>query len=185
MGALILRIKLATEVFYILFYVNVCNLIKKMVENKYLRILELIILIFLFIGLYVVNYYTPEENEGKIVTKITDGDTIIVQGGEIVRFLGVDCDEKGRECYNEAKNFTDFSLLNKEVILKSESEDTDKYGRNLRWIFLDGENFNQMLVEKGYCIARFDQNSKYKNEVVNAENYAIENKVGCKWNDKI
>ncbi|PIN95599.1 hypothetical protein COU56_01070 [Candidatus Pacearchaeota archaeon CG10_big_fil_rev_8_21_14_0_10_31_9] len=120
-----------------------------------------------------------------MVTKITDGDTIIVQGGEIVRFLGVDCDEKGRECYNEAKNFTDFSLLNKEVILKSESEDTDKYGRNLRWIFLDGENFNQMLVEKGYCIARFDQNSKYKNEVVNAENYAIENKVGCKWKDKI
>ena len=157
----------------------------KMVKKKYLRILELIILVSLLIGLYLVNYYTPEENEEKIVTKITDGDTIIVQGGEIVRLLGVDCDEKGRVCYDEAKKFTDSTLLNKKVVLRTENEDKDKYRRNLRWVFLDGENFDQMLVEKGYCIARFDQDSRYKNEVVNSESYAINNKIGCKWNGKV
>ena len=156
-----------------------------MVEKKYLRILEIIILVSLFIGLYLVNYYSPEENEEKIVTKITDGDTIIVQGGEIVRLLGVDCDEKGRVCYDEAKKFTDSTLLNKKVILRTENEDKDRYNRELRWVFLDGENFNQMLVEKGYCIARFDQDSRYKNEVVNAESYAIKNSIGCKWKDNI
>ena len=156
-----------------------------MIEKKYLRILEIIILISLFIGLYLVNYYYPEENKEKIVTKITDGDTIIVEGGEIVRFLGIDCDEKGRGCYAEAKNFTDFSLLNKKVELKSENEDKDRYNRELRWIFINGENFNKILVEKGYCVARFDQDSRYKNEVVNAESYAIKNSIGCKWKDNI
>ncbi|MBS3072586.1 thermonuclease family protein [Candidatus Pacearchaeota archaeon] len=156
-----------------------------MTKKRYLRILELIILISLLIGLYLVNYYSPEKNEEKIVTKITDGDTIIVEGGEIIRLLGVDCDEKGRECYNEAKNFTDTMLLNKKVVLKSENEDKDRYNRGLRWVFLDGENFNKILVEEGYCIARFDQDSRYKNEVVNAENYAISNKIGCKWQGKI
>lgn len=120
--------------------------------------------------------------EKKIVTKIIDGDTIIVEGGETIRLLGMDCDERGRECYTDAKKRIDELLLNKEVTLESDSEDKDIYGRSLRYIFLNNENINAKLVEEGYCVARFPEESKYKKEIVNAEKLAIENKIGCKWN---
>src|SRR3989344_971992 len=38
-----------------------------------------------------------------IVTKVIDGDTVVVQGGEHVRLSGIDADEKNYPCYGDAK----------------------------------------------------------------------------------
>src|SRR5690606_12244181 len=116
-------------------------------------------------GIVFLNYLLSEEElaiegEEKIVTKITDGDTIIVQGGKRVRLLGIDCDERGKKCYQAAKEFNEKVLLNQEVVLIGNEEDI--YGRDLRYIFLNGSNFNKRLVEEGYCVARFDQESEYE-----------------------
>src|SRR3989344_5515277 len=73
------------------------------------------------------------ELEEKIVTKIIDGDTVIVQGGENIRLLGIDCDERGKKCYDEAKNYLEDNLLNQKVGLESDLEDKDRYGRSLRY----------------------------------------------------
>lgn len=121
------------------------------------------------------------ENQEKIVTKIIDGDTVIVEGGEDVRLLGIDCDEKGRTCYTPAKKRIDELLLGKSVSLERDGDDKDMYGRSLRYIFLDGKNINEQMVEEGYCVARFVGDSKYKLDIQNAEENAIMNKVGCKW----
>ena len=116
------------------------------------------------------------------MTKIIDGDTVIVEGGETIRFLGIDCDEKGRECYDDAKKRIDELLLNNKVSLEKESEDKDRYGRSLRYIFLNNENINIKMVKEGYCVARFEnKDSKYKTDIQEAERYAISNKIGCKW----
>lgn len=164
-------------------------------------LLIFLIILSLFIGLYLpvyiltgedfsgaiissINNQLKEEtliNEEKIVTKIIDGDTIIVEGGENVRLLGIDCDERGRECYTEAKKRIDDILINKEVILEKENEDFDQYGRKLRYIFLNEENINVKMVKEGYCVARFQGESKYKEQIQNAEEFAIQNKIGCKW----
>ncbi len=121
--------------------------------------------------------------EESIVTKIIDGDTVVVSGGESVRLLGIDCDERGRECYTLAKNRIDELLLGKEVILESGDEDKDQYKRLLRWIFLGNENINVKMVQEGFCVARFegDENAKYRKEIQGAEKFAIQNKIGCKW----
>ena len=121
--------------------------------------------------------------EERIVTKIIDGDTVVVSGGDSVRLLGIDCDERGRECYTSAKNRIDELLLGKEASLESDKEDKDQYKRLLRYIFLDGENINVKMVEEGFCVARFEgnENAKYRKEIQEAEKYAIENKIGCKW----
>ena len=123
------------------------------------------------------------KTEERIVTKIIDGDTVIVSGGENVRLLGIDCDERGRECYTIAKNRIDELLLGKEVILESGKEDKDQYKRLLRYIFLNEENINVKMVREGYCIARFEgeDNTKYRKEIQEAEQFAIQNKIGCKW----
>ena len=138
-------------------------------------------MINLFVLLYFLTFDGNVSGESKIVTKIIDGDTIIVQGGETIRLLGIDCDERGKACYTPAKNRIEEVLLNQVVILESENDDKDRYGRSLRWIFFENKNFNAQLVEEGYCVARFPEDSKYQEEVSNVEEKAINNKIGCKW----
>ncbi|MFA6376124.1 MAG: thermonuclease family protein [Candidatus Paceibacterota bacterium] len=117
-----------------------------------------------------------------IVTKVLDGDTIIVQGGIHVRLLGIDADEKDSPCYDSARQRLEELILGKTVVLEMDNEGQDQYGRQLRFVFLNGVNINQQLVAEGMAIARFyPENQKYKAEIVAAEAEAIKNKTGCKW----
>jgi len=116
-----------------------------------------------------------------IVTKIIDGDTIIVEGKN-VRLLGIDTDESGYPCYTTAKERLEELVLNKEVILEKDQTNKDQYQRYLRYIFLDNNNINLKLVEEGLAIARFyPEDIKYKEKIIEAETQARENKKGCKW----
>ena len=148
-----------------------------------IKVLSILAVVILFLFLIFLISDQNLSNKTVIVTKIIDGDTVIVQGGETIRLLGIDCDERGKECYVEAKNRIEEILLNQKVILKKESEDKDIYGRSLRYIFLNGENINSKMVKEGYCVARFPQESKYKKEIVEVEEFAISNNVGCKWSN--
>ncbi len=125
------------------------------------------------------------ENEEVVVTKIIDGDTVIVSGGDHLRLLGIDADERGYPCYDAARQRLEELVLGKTVSLEADKEDKDQYGRKLRYIFLDGANINNQLVAEGLAIARFyPENQKYKIDIVQAENEAINNKIGCKWDGK-
>jgi len=130
--------------------------------------------------------------EKTIATKIIDGDTIVVEGGYNVRILGIDADERGYPCYDEAKSRLEELILNKEVKLEKDITDVDQYKRCLRYVFLpasaeasagkDDKNIGLELVKEGLAIARFyEPDLKYKEEISLAEKTAIENKIGCKW----
>jgi micrococcal nuclease len=151
-------------------------------KKEYL--IEIVLILSLFMGLIVL--VNPKENLGyeeKVVTKIIDGDTLIIQGGEKVRMLGIDCDERGKKCYGEAKDWLEEKVLGEKVRVEKGGEDKDIYGRSLRYIFLNGENINLKIVEEGLCVARFETGEEnYKKEISKAEEKAINNKIGCKWN---
>lgn len=59
----------------------------------------------------------PELADGaiKMATKVLDGDPFLIEGGHSVRILGIDADERGYPCYNEAKNRLGELILNKKV----------------------------------------------------------------------
>lgn len=119
--------------------------------------------------------------ETKFVTKVIDGDTVIA-AGESIRLLGIDADERGHPCYAAAKQRLEELVLNKEVQLERDAEDKDRYGRYLRYIFLNGTNINLQMVQEGLAIARFSpENLKYKTEILAAEAAAREAGIGCKW----
>ncbi len=121
----------------------------------------------------------PEE---ALVTKIIDGDTIIVEGGFNVRLLGIDSDEKGYPCYGEASKRIEELILNKKVRLEKDITDVDQYQRCLRYVFLGSQNVGLELVKEGLAIARFyEPDVKYKEEIVAAERMAVDDKIGCKW----
>lgn len=119
-----------------------------------------------------------------VVTKVIDGDTVVIEGGYTIRLLGIDSDERGYPCYQEAKNRLESLVLGKEVNLEKDNENKGKYGRYLRYIFLNGTNVNVKLLKEGLAIARISGTSKYKEELQRAENFARENGKGCKWKSK-
>lgn len=117
----------------------------------------------------------------KLVTKVLDGDTVIIEGGYSVRLLGIDADERGYPCYGPAKQRLEELVLNKEVYLEADKENQDQYNRYLRYLILEKENMNLRMVKEGFAIARFSpENEKYREEIITAEKEARENKVGCK-----
>lgn len=162
----------------------------KLNDNKF--ILAILLSVFI-IGIFIYFSFNPsfpsvnvindiDTIEGqKLVTKIIDGDTVIIEGGYSIRLLGIDADEKGYPCYKPAKERLEELVLNKEVYLEADKEDQDQYKRYLRYLILDGDNINLRLVREGLAIARFSpDNTKYRKEIISAEKEANNNKIGCK-----
>lgn len=121
-------------------------------------------------------------SQNTIVTKVIDGDTVVVQGGFHVRLLGIDADEKNYPCYDAARLRLEQLVLGKPVQLQKDATDIDQYGRCLRMVYAQGQNIGVQLAQEGLAVARFyPPDVQYQHEVAKAEATAIENKVGCKW----
>lgn len=114
-----------------------------------------------FITLAPVQIFAGDITYGKVISVI-DGDTLIVEidgKEEKVRLIGVDCPElhsegKGAEFLaSEAKDFMEESVLGKKVSLRSDIEDSDVYGRKLRYVFTEkGFSLNEELLKKGLAL---------------------------------
>tara|TARA_Y100000310_G_C20661528_1_gene805064 strand:+ start:1753 stop:2223 length:471 start_codon:yes stop_codon:yes gene_type:complete len=126
------------------------------------------------------NVVKIDKEELVFVTKVIDGDTIVANG-EHIRLLGIDSDERGYDCYKEAKGKLEEWILDKEVVLEKDKTNKDQYGRLLRYVVLDGENINIRLVENGLAVARFYRDRRYEVEILAAEQTARGGKIGCKW----
>ena len=83
-------------------------------------------------------------------TYVTDGDTIEVDGLGKIRMVGVNTPERGVNGYICSKRFVQKLCLDKEVSLDiDDSKNTDKYGRYLAVVIVDGKNLNEMLLKEG------------------------------------
>jgi|SRR3989344_7583923 len=117
-----------------------------------------------------------------MVTKVIDGDTIVVSGGWHVRILGIDADEKNEPCHDSAKTRLEELLLGKRIALQKDITDVDKYQRCLRNIFLGTENIAVQLAREGLVRATFyPPDEAYKNEIMLAQKEATDYNIGCKW----
>lgn len=88
------------------------------------------------------------------VTAVIDGDTIEIEGGESVRYIGIDAPET-RECYGPEATEANRELVEgKEVILIRDVENRGKYDRLLRYVISDGRFVNAELVRLGYAEPR-------------------------------
>ncbi len=93
-----------------------------------------------------------------MVTRVVDGDTIEVSSGQKVRYIGVNTPEtvhpsKPVECFgHEASVFNTNLVGGKAVRLVKDISETDKYGRLLRYVYLeDGTFVNLALVSGGFA----------------------------------
>lgn len=122
----------------------------------------------------------------KLVTKVIDGYTFLIEEGYSVKILEIDADERGYPCYDEAKNRLEELILNKEVRLVKETEEWDQYCRYLRHVFVDNQNIGLELVKAGLAVAHFSsEDVKYREEITQAEKSSRESKTGCKWSPPV
>ena len=111
------------------------------------------------------------------VTRVVDGDTIELDDGRKVRYLLVDTPETTQghdDCYgSNAVQFNTDLVLNKTVELSYDVECTDRYGRTLAYVLVDGQEVNSLIIQRGYgCVlhispdgdARADEFKAYQTE---------------------
>jgi len=121
-----------------------------------------------------------ELNENAVfVTRVIDGDTIEIASGHRVRYIGIDTPERGEPYYWEALNANRALVEGKKVRLERDTEDKDKYGRLLRYVWVDDTMVNAELVRLGYAYSRFyPPNLKYQTHLLQLEEEAREQKLG-------
>ncbi len=125
------------------------------------------------------------KNNKFFVIKVIDGDTIKLDNGEMVRYIGVNTPETVRsdypiECFGrEASKKNKELVLGREVTLKKDISDRDKYGRLLRYVYVGDVFINLKLVKDGYAYAvTISPNVKYSNLFLDAQKNAKENNLG-------
>ena len=95
--------------------------------------------------------------ETAVVTRVIDGDTITIDTGQRVRYIGIDTPEiyPEREIYgSEAWQANRRLVEGKEVRLELDVSATDKYGRLLRYVYVDNIFVNAELVRLGLAEAK-------------------------------
>ncbi|MET0401868.1 MAG: thermonuclease family protein [Cystobacter sp.] len=92
---------------------------------------------------------------GGVVTRVVDGDTVVLQSGERVRYLLVDTPESTggkKDCFGaEARDFNRALVEGRVVRLTYAEACTDRYGRLLAYVSVDGHEVNSQLVQEGYA----------------------------------
>lgn len=158
--------------------------------KKIIIILGLIYLIFVF-GFWAENQIkkinlqkiekiiiapTPttkvETREKAMVAKVIDGDTIELSDKRKVRYIGInsfEIDDKRKEikCLAQKAKEANRNLVeNKEIEMEKDVSETDKYGRLLRYLWVDGVMVNEELVKDGWAeVSSFPPDIKYQEKL--------------------
>lgn len=150
-----------------------------MKSNVLLTVLIVIVLttVSSFTGYYILTNAQQEKTFN--VTKVFDGDTIEIETGDKIRLLGINTPEQGEFYYQESRDSLTKLVDGKQVKLEIGPEDKDRYGRLLRYVFVDDVFVNLQLLREGYAtVYILNPDEKYYLGFKEAENEAKENKVG-------
>lgn len=107
-----------------------------------------------------IPFPTGQTVESK-VTSVIDGDTIIVEGGYIVRYIGINAPEVSKDtsgnktveqCFSDESYLENKRLVEGKIVkLVRDVSDTDKYGRLLRYVYVKDLLVNDYLIINGYA----------------------------------
>ncbi len=135
----------------------------------------------------------PVAGERATVRTIIDGDTLTVvtdDGQAVVRLIGIDAPERGRdgqpdECYfaEATTHLVELTPPGTVVLLERDVSDTDRYGRLLRYVWVERHGawilVNEELVRLGAARARdYPPDTRYSERLAAAQREARSHKHG-------
>ena len=132
----------------------------------------------LLISLSLLYFFTSYSGfllfpDSVFVERVVDGDTLVLEGGERVRLLGIDTPEKGQHLFKESTDFLRNLTGKRTVILEKDVSERDKYGRLLRYVHLGDVFVNVELVKRGYAsVLLIEPDTKYKEFLLKEESQA-------------
>ena len=90
------------------------------------------------------------------VSRVIDGDTIVLSSGEHVRYIGMDTPEMNPEepFAREATQANRDLVEHKTIRLEKDTSETDRYGRLLRYVYVGDKFINLELVRLGLAEAK-------------------------------
>ena len=148
------------------------------------------------ISTYITSKSKSANNTNKLekvkVSRVIDGDTVVLTDGRTIRYLNIDTPETKKAntpimCFGpEASEFNKSIVEGREINILADKELTDKYGRSLRFVFLigkDTENINQSvnaeLVTRGFARSSiFKPNDTYEKQFNGYQYKAQQDKIG-------
>lgn len=139
----------------------------------------------------VVELQSEQTITAAVVQRVIDGDTVVLVGGERVRYIGVDTPElhhpkkKVQPYAREATEFNRRLVEGQKVRLELDVERRDKYGRLLAYVYLeDGRFVNAELLKEGYAqLLTIPPNVRYADLFVGLQKQARDAKRGL-WGKK-
>jgi micrococcal nuclease len=114
-----------------------------------------------------------------LVKKVIDGDTVELEGGTRLRYIGIDTPEtvdpkQPVQCFGKEATAKNKELVEgKKVRLETDVSNEDRFGRLLRYVYV-GETFvNEYLVKEGFARASsYPPDIKYQDKLSVAEKAA-------------
>jgi endonuclease YncB( thermonuclease family) len=143
----------------------------------------------LILALIAWGWISPAADADSLRVKVhwvDDGDTIVVAGGERVRYLGINTpevanqDKPAEPFANEAKAFNKKLVQGRWINLELTKQQRDHYGRLLAFVFLaDGTFVNGELVRRGYAhLLGKQQELPYWKQLLEFQRQALKEKKG-------
>lgn len=124
-----------------------------------------------------------QPSETAQVVDVIDGDTIRVRiDGEnfSVRYIGINTPERDETCFGEATDANAFYVENQTVRLVMDQSDTDRFGRLLRYVYVDDILVNAELVAGGWAESRaYNPDTRLFNYMEGLEETAVRQNRGC------
>ena len=167
------------------------NLSAKKRPNKFYKsVKQILLLTFLLIGLIIftsapIGKFFRKGNEAVIVFRVIDGDTFRSSSGNTYRLIGINTPERGRYGYETATTYLSYLLTQcpdnilpgfRTVRITTTGKGT--YGRDLAYVYCNGESINEQMVEEGYAISYRKYPHKYTDRYNSIEQKAKNNQRG-------
>jgi len=137
----------------------------------------LIWMLFLISGVfyYYLASWDESESYNEKVIRIIDGDTVVLEDGNHVRFLGINTPEKSMNNFEKAKEFL---KVTENQTVRIESYGVDKYGRILGHVFFRKTHLNEEILKNGLGTLYYYEEDEYFKELKKAEEEAREKGLG-------
>lgn len=117
------------------------------------------------------------------VVDIVDGDTIKVNIDGLdysIRYIGINTPERGDVCFEEATEANAFYVEGQTVRLVRDVSDTDRFGRLLRYVYVEEVLVNAELVAGGWAESRrYTPDTALFDYLEGLEEEAVRQRLGC------
>jgi micrococcal nuclease len=125
------------------------------------------------------------EFETAKITRVIDGDTVEIEGGQKVRYIGIDTPEtvdprKPVQCFGAEASKKNKDLVEGKIVrMEKDVTDKDKYGRLLRYVYVGDDFINVEMVKQGFAYSySYPPDIKFQNQILQAQQEAEAGKRG-------